>query len=122
MSSEERFLMTGKLALLLAGILLLNGCSKDDSYEVLSAKEEIRKSNGEDSTATVFMLKHGGTIITARCDHYMGTIENECAALVVGEKYPLKRYRLHSLDMLALQLPERESAVALNVEAENMHQ
>jgi hypothetical protein len=94
------------------------GCAKDEKYEVLSATLETRKIETDQKDFTVFKLKHGRTIITASCQHYVGNSELECSALVVGNRYALERYRHNSLDMLALK--EKKSAVVLDVEAESV--
>jgi hypothetical protein len=114
--------------LLLAAIALLTGCSKDDRYEVLSAKEETRKGE-TDHIVTVFTLKHGRTIITASCQQYVNNVEMKCAELVVGDSYALKRYRGGSMDMLVLQFPEKKGGsekksggAVLDVEAETVRQ
>ncbi len=110
------------VALCLTGCSLLNGCSKDDTYEVLSAKEETRKGE-TDHIVTVFTLKHGRTIITASCQQYVDNKEMKCAELAVGDRYALKRYRRGSTDMLVLQFPEKnDGGVVLDVEAETVRQ
>ena len=111
-----------KVALLLAGIALLIGCAKDEKYEVLSATQEIRKSETDQKDVTVFKLRHGRTIITASCQHYVGNKELECAEFVVGDKYALKRYRQNNLYMLVLEFPpgRKSGGVLLFVEAESV--
>jgi hypothetical protein len=104
--------MTAKLALLLAGIVLLTGCAKENKYEVLSATRETRKTATGDSDFTVFKLKHGQTIITASCQQWTNDVEMKCAELAVGDRYALTRIRRGAIDALLFRVPEQKSGDA----------
>jgi PBP1b-binding outer membrane lipoprotein LpoB len=110
-----------KLALLLAGIVLLSGCAKEDKYEVLSATRETRKTATDEKDVTVFKLKHGRTIITASCQHYVDDVAMKCAELVVGNSYALRRIRRDAINALLFRLPEEKTGGAvLTVEGESV--
>jgi hypothetical protein len=92
------------------------GCSNDDKYFVVSAKEEIRQESDHEYVSTVFVLKHKRTLITARCLHVSGM---GCTELHVGEKYDFERHRQKDMDEIIFNDHGRIVAV-LDVEAETV--
>jgi hypothetical protein len=97
-------------------ISLIGGCSNDDKYFVVSAKEEIRQESDHEYVSTVFVLKHKRTLITARCLHVSGM---GCTELHVGEKYDFERHRQKDMDEIIFNDHGRIVAV-LDVEAETV--
>jgi hypothetical protein len=94
-------------------ISLIGGCSNDDKYFVVSAKEEIRQESDHEYVSTVFVLKHQRTLITARCPHIS---DNQCAKVHVGEKYDFER---HQRDTDVMIFRDHGNVVAvLDIEAE----
>jgi hypothetical protein len=98
--------------------LFVGGCTRHDSYQILSAKEDQR-NGAEDHIVTVFTIKHDRTVITASCPHVSDTT-NRCSELQVGENYPLERHRSGTHDVIVFRDRDKKAVAVLFVEAENV--